>query len=214
MVLNPHSEYCCCCDVQAAAQRSQRKMTISCWSQKSLKVGFNCSARVSGKDLQIWNIYFRCLTSNDVYTVTISVSETYFHIVEAHSQWWHRKEWYKTTSSRPFAKNGWIEFVFMLRLWTPLLKQFLEVSNALQSHRRTRQGASAPLLKNLRASASCSKMLSDKKYIFSTVISGQTLFFRASASCPKTLNVKRIFNTVNISGQTLFSGQAQVAQTS
>jgi len=30
MALNPHSEYCCCCDLQAAAQRSQRKMTISC----------------------------------------------------------------------------------------------------------------------------------------------------------------------------------------
>jgi len=30
-------------------------------SQKSLKVGFNCSASVSGKDLQIWSIYFKCL---------------------------------------------------------------------------------------------------------------------------------------------------------
>jgi len=38
------------------------------------------------------------------------------------------------------------------------------------------------------------------------------VFFRASASCSKILNDKKyILNTVN-SGQTLFSGQAQVAQ--
>jgi len=30
MALNPHSEYCCCYDLQAAAQHSQRKMTIIC----------------------------------------------------------------------------------------------------------------------------------------------------------------------------------------
>jgi len=30
MALNPHSEHWYCCDLQAAVQRSQRKMTISC----------------------------------------------------------------------------------------------------------------------------------------------------------------------------------------
>jgi len=30
MVLIPHSEYCCCYNLPAASQRSQRKMTISC----------------------------------------------------------------------------------------------------------------------------------------------------------------------------------------
>ena len=74
-----------------------------------------------------------------------------------------------------------------------------------------------------RASASCSKILNDKKYfntvknsratlffkasasclkswiiknIFSTVKSGHPLFFRANASCSKLLNLKSIFNTV------------------
>ena len=68
------------------------------------------------------------------------------------------------------------------------------------------------VLKNFRASASCSKILNDKKYIFNAVSSGQLVFFRASASCSKILNGKKyIFNAVN-SGQTLFSGQAQAAQ--
>jgi len=49
-----------------------------------------------------------------------------------------------------------------------------------------------------RASASCSKILNDKKYIFNAVNSGHTLFFRASASCSKILNVKGIFNTMKI----------------
>jgi len=67
-------------------------------------------------------------------------------------------------------------------------------------------------LKNFRASASCSKILNDKKYIFNAVSSGQLVFFRASASCSKILNGKKyIFNAVN-SGQTLCSGQAQAAQ--
>ena len=67
-------------------------------------------------------------------------------------------------------------------------------------HRRTRRGvggAAAPSgLKIFRAnsvfreSATCSKILNDKKYIFSTVNSGHPLFFRASASCSKLLNVK------------------------
>jgi len=40
------------------------------------------------------------------------------------------------------------------------------------------------------------------------------VFFRGSASCLKILNDKKyIFNTVN-SGQTLLSGQVQVAQKS
>jgi len=90
-----------------------------------------------------------------------------------------------------------------------------------------------------RASASCSKILNDKKYIFSTVKNLRyTLFFRASASCSKILHVKSMFNAVKnfrasascskilnvksrpnsiqskISGQTLFFGQAQIAQKS
>jgi len=56
MILNPRSEYCCCYDLQAAAQRSQPKMAIMQGSQKSLKVDFNCSASVNGRDLQIWSI--------------------------------------------------------------------------------------------------------------------------------------------------------------
>jgi len=47
-----------------------------------------------------------------------------------------------------------------------------------------------------RASASCSKILNDKKCIFNTVNSGHSLFYRASASCSKTLNDKKYFNTV------------------
>jgi len=56
-----------------------------------------------------------------------------------------------------------------------------------------------------RASASCSKILIDKKYLFNTVKNSRvTLFFRASASCSKILNNKNyIFRTVN-SGHTLF----------
>ena len=55
-----------------------------------------------------------------------------------------------------------------------------------------------------RASAICTKILNDEKYVFTTVNSGQTLFFKASASCSKILNDKKyIFNTVN-SGHTLF----------
>jgi len=43
----------------------------------------------------------------------------------------------------------------------------------------------------LRARASCSKTLNDKKYIFNTVNSRHTLFFRASASCSKILDDKK-----------------------
>ena len=54
-----------------------------------------------------------------------------------------------------------------------------------------------------------------KKYVFNTVKNSRaTLFFRASASCSKILNNKKyIFSTVN-SGQFCFSGQAQVTQKS
>jgi len=101
-------------------------------------------------------------------------------------------------------------------------------------HRRTSRGGAAapPGLKNFRASASCPKILNDKKYLntvkifratlifranascvkilnnkkykFSTVKSGHPLFFRASASYSKILNVKSIFNTVKNSRATLF----------
>jgi len=61
-------------------------------------------------------------------------------------------------------------------------------------------------LKNFRARASCSKILNDKKCIFSTVKNSRaTLFFKASASCSKILNDKKyIFNTVTNSRGTLF----------
>ena len=55
-----------------------------------------------------------------------------------------------------------------------------------------------------RASASGSKILNDKKYIFNTVNSGHTLFFRASASCSKMLNDENYFNTVRDFWATLF----------
>jgi len=55
-----------------------------------------------------------------------------------------------------------------------------------------------------RASASCSKILNNKKYTFNTVNSGQPLFFRASASCSKILNVKSIFNAEKYFRATLF----------
>ena len=55
-----------------------------------------------------------------------------------------------------------------------------------------------------RTSASCSKILNGKKYIFNAVNSGQTLFFGARASCSKTLNDKKYFNTVKDFRSTLF----------
>jgi len=69
------------------------------------------------------------------------------------------------------------------------------------------------VVKNFRASPVVQgkhklfKILNNKKYIFNTVNSGHTLFFRASASCSKILNVKSIQG--KFSGQTLFSGKAQ-----
>jgi len=108
-------------------------------------------------------------------------------------------------------------------------------------HRRTRRWAADPgfekfqgkrnLLKNtecknilntvkifkatlfLRASATCSKILNDKRYIFITVNSGPTLLFRASATSSKTLDGKKhIQYSENFQGKLCFSGQAQVAQ--
>ena len=61
-----------------------------------------------------------------------------------------------------------------------------------------------------RASASSSKILNDKNYIFNTVNSGHTLCFRASASCSKIRNVKKHLIQWKFSGETLFSVQAQV----
>ena len=103
-------------------------------SKKSLKVGFNCSVSVSGKDLQIRNIYSRCLSSNDVYTVAFS--ETYSHIVEA-LRHIHNDDTEKGDTKRQaqdvLQKMDELEFVFMLPLWTALLKQFHKVSNTLLS---------------------------------------------------------------------------------
>jgi len=61
--------------------------------------------------------------------------------------------------------------------------------------------AALPVSKNFiassvfRASASCLKILNDKKYIFNTVKNFRaTLFLRASASCSKILNDKNIYS--------------------
>jgi len=43
-----------------------------------------------------------------------------------------------------------------------------------------------------KASASCSKISDDKKYIFNTVNSGQTLFSGQAQVAPKILNDKNI----------------------
>ena len=53
---------------------------------------------------------------------------------------------------------------------------------------RTRRGGGGrpPGLKNFRANASCSKILIDKKYIFNTVNSGQTLFSRQAQAAQKS----------------------------
>jgi len=68
-------------------------------------------------------------------------------------------------------------------------------------HRRTRWGVggsgSPHCLKTFRASsvfrasATCSKILNDKKYIFNTVNTGQTLFFRASLNFLKNPECKK-----------------------
>jgi len=54
-----------------------------------------------------------------------------------------------------------------------------------------------------------------KKYIFSTVNSGHSLFFRSSASCSEILNVKSKFNTVKtFKANSVFQGKRRVAQKS
>jgi len=66
-----------------------------------------------------------------------------------------------------------------------------------------------------RASASCSNILNDKKYIFNTVKNSRaTLLFRASASCSKLLNVKSIFNAVkNFWVISVFQGKRKLLKT-
>jgi len=62
----------------------------------------------------------------------------------------------------------------------------------------------------LRASASCSKILNDKKYILNRVKNSRaTLFLRASASYSKILNIKSTFNTCSETFQdnSLFQGK-------
>jgi len=72
--------------------------------------------------------------------------------------------------------------------------------------------AALPRVKKFRANSVLQgkrklfKILNNKKYVFNTVNSGQTLLFRESVSRSKILNVLSIFNTVKI------SGQAQVVQ--
>ena len=62
-----------------------------------------------------------------------------------------------------------------------------------------------------RASASCSKILNNKKYIFSTVNSGHPMFFRASTSCSKVLIVKSIFHIVkNSRANSVFQGKRKL----
>jgi len=66
-----------------------------------------------------------------------------------------------------------------------------------------------------RASASCSKVLNDKKYINTVKFFRETLLSgQAQASCSKILNDDKYFNTLKNFRATLFSGQAQVAQKS
>jgi len=81
--------------------------------------------------------------------------------------------------------------------------------------------AAPPSLKNFRANsvfratASCSKILNNKKYTFNTVNSGHPPFFRASASYSKLQNNKICIQySENFQGTLCFSGQAQVAQKS
>jgi len=74
--------------------------------------------------------------------------------------------------------------------------------------RRGQEGGSPPGLKIFRASASCSKILNDKKYIFNTVNSGQTLFSGQGQSCSKILNDKKYFNTGKNFRETFFRASA------
>jgi len=60
----------------------------------------------------------------------------------------------------------------------------------------------------LRASASCSKILKDKKYLTTVKNSGQTLFFRASASWSRILNDKKYIQYMEkFQGNLCFQGK-------
>ena len=73
-------------------------------------------------------------------------------------------------------------------------------------HRRTRRLKMFRANSVFSASASCSKILNDKKYLNTVKNSVTTPFSRGSATCWKILNDKKnIFNTVN-SWHTLFCG--------
>jgi len=62
-----------------------------------------------------------------------------------------------------------------------------------------------------RASASCSKILNNKKYIFRTVNSGHPLFFRACASCSQILNGKRYIQySEKFQGKLCFQGRRKL----
>ena len=65
-----------------------------------------------------------------------------------------------------------------------------------------------------RASASCSKILNDKKYLNAVKNFRAALFFRASASCSKILNVKSVSIQWKISGKTVFQGKPKLAEKS
>jgi len=66
-----------------------------------------------------------------------------------------------------------------------------------------------------RASASCSKILSDKKCIFNKVKNFRaTLFFRASASCSKILNNKNIYiQDCEFKANSVFHGKRKLPKT-
>jgi len=102
------------------------------------------------------------------------------------------------------------------------MRRKINLANQIGKHNRSVRGGAAappPGLKNFRtnsvfkASASCSKILNDKKYIFNTVNSGHTLFLRASTSCSKILYVKSIFNTVKICrANSVFQGKRKLVK--
>ena len=81
-------------------------------------------------------------------------------------------------------------------------------------------GSRPPVLKIFRensvfrASASCSKFLNDKKYIFNRENSGQTLFSGQTQVAQKSWMIKNVSTQWKFSGQLCFSGQAQVTQKS
>jgi len=68
----------------------------------------------------------------------------------------------------------------------------------------------SPVLKNFRASACCSKILNDKKYIFNTVNLGQTLFSGQAQVAQKSWMIKNISIQWKISGQLIFQGKRRL----